>query len=293
MGNCLAGDNCIFSHDPSALVNRLTMDDGSLDMGTPPQQNLQPSLQLQDFDSFPALQSMGTNQWSNATYPNSMGPSAYQTNLYDGGGLGPPLPAFTKGQPSVQAVNGFSVRSSSRPTSRHQSREATPAIPVDDTDAFPSLGSAGSKMGKKHHGKRGGHGHSHSKESIPSSLADIVKMSPSPTPSLLRKGLMKNRSFTSSMEYGSAAQAIPSPQHVPWLETGEKANQLYLKARQDAIKHGGLRNKFLQRYVHLRCSQQSIRTISKRHMTVPHKPGTATTPAPPRPSACAARARTT
>lgn len=249
MGNCLAGDTCIFSHDPSALVNRLAMDDGSLLVGTPPQQNLQPSFQLQDFDSFPALQPLATNQWSNATYPNSVG---YQTNLYGGGGggFGPPL-GFSKGHPSVQTVNGFSPRSNSRPTSRHQSREATPAIPVDDNEAFPSLGSVGSKMGKKHHGKRGGHGHCHSKESIPSSLADIVRMSPSPAPGLLRRGLMKNRSFTGSREYGSAAQSIPSPQHVPWLETGEKANQMYLKARQDAIKHGGLRNKFLQRYIYL------------------------------------------
>ncbi|EMR62293.1 putative ccch zinc finger and smr domain containing protein [Eutypa lata UCREL1] len=36
------------------------------------------------------------------------------------------------------------------------------------------------------------------------------------------------------------------PKHIPWLETGDKANKGYLKARQEAIKHGGLRNKFLQ-----------------------------------------------
>ena len=45
-----------------------------------------------------------------------------------------------------------------------------------------------------------------------------------------------------------AAQAIPSPRHIPWFETGERANKAYLKARQDAIRHGGLRNKFLQRF---------------------------------------------
>lgn len=60
----------------------------------------------------------------------------------------------------------------------------------------------------------------------------------------------RNGSSTSirNGENSAAAQAIPSPQHVPWLETGERANKAYLKARQDAIKHGGLRNKFLQRY---------------------------------------------
>ncbi len=246
MNSCLAGDDCMFSHDPAALVNRLTMDDGSI-VGTPPQQSVQPNFQLQDFDSFPALQNMATNQWSSPSYPSSMASSGFQNNLYAGNGFGH-FPFPNKGSPSVQTVNGFSPRGNSRPTSRHQSREATPAIPVDDTEAFPSLGSSGSKGGKKHHGKRGGHGHSHSKENVPSSLADIVRMSPSPSPGTLRKGLLKNRSFTGSREYGTAAQAIPSPQHVPWLETGEKANQQYLKARQDAIKHGGLRNKFLQRY---------------------------------------------
>ena len=49
-------------------------------------------------------------------------------------------------------------------------------------------------------------------------------------------------------ENSAAAQAIPNPKHIPWLETGDKANKAYLKARQEAIKHGGLRNKFLQRY---------------------------------------------
>jgi len=250
MGNCLAGETCIFSHDPSALVSRLTIDDGSLVVGTPPQQNIQPSFQFQDCDSFPALQPMAINQWSNSSYPNSIGSSGNQSNLYGGGGFGVPPPSFNKGHPPTQLVNGFSLRSSSRPASRHQSREPTPAIlSVDDTEAFPSLGSAGTKAGKKHHGKRGGHGHAHSKDTLPSSLADIVRMSPSPSPGLLRKGLMENRSFTGSRENSTAAQTIPSPQHVPWLETGEKANQMYLKARQDAIKHGGLRNKFLQRYI--------------------------------------------
>lgn len=140
--------------------------------------------------------------------------------------------------------------SGSRHTSRHRSREPTPSpsiLPVDDTEAFPSLGAAGNKGAKKHHGKRGGHGHGHSnKENIPNSLADVVRMSPSPASSALRKGLMKNKTYSGGRD--NAANAIPAPQHVPWLETGAKANQEYLRARQEAFKHGGLRNKFLQRY---------------------------------------------
>ncbi len=142
---------------------------------------------------------------------------------------------------------GSSPRSQgSRPTSRQSSRPTTPSIlSVDDNEAFPSLGASGKSI-KKHHGKRG-HGHNNgAKESVPGSLADVVRMSPSPAPGLLRKGLMKSRSYVGSRENSAAANAIPPPEHVPWLETGERANQAYIKARQDAFKHGGLRNKFLQ-----------------------------------------------
>jgi hypothetical protein len=58
--------------------------------------------------------------------------------------------------------------------------------------------------------------------------------------------LRPTKSFTGSRENSAAAQAIPAPQHIPWLETGEKANTAYLQARQEAFKHGSLRNKFLQ-----------------------------------------------
>jgi len=51
---------------------------------------------------------------------------------------------------------------------------------------------------------------------------------------------------TGSRENSSAAMSIPPPEHIPWLETGENANRAYLKARAEAFKHGGLRNKFLQ-----------------------------------------------
>jgi hypothetical protein len=125
---------------------------------------------------------------------------------------------------------------------------------MDDNDAFPSLGSASSKPNKKHHGKRGGHGHGHKENYITNSLADIVKMSPSPSPGpgagrQDSKKIGRNGSSTNMRngENGAASQAIPNPKHIPWLETGDRANKAYLKARQEAIKHGGLRNKFLQR----------------------------------------------
>lgn len=249
MGNCLAGESCIFSHDPALLVDRLKLESTNAINGSSPS-SLHPSLQVQDFDAFPALQSGALSQWGKTS---SVSNPANLFNLSSSQGsngftLAPRRPvgrrtASMTGGPSSPKTN------SSRPTSRHQSRAPTPSIPaVDDNDAFPTLGSAGGKGGKKHHGKRGGHGHGHgNKESFSNSLADVVRNSPSPAPSLLRKGLMKRDSYSASRENSIAAQAIPAPQHVPWLETGDRANQAYMKARQDAFKHGGLRNKFLQR----------------------------------------------
>jgi hypothetical protein len=238
MGSCLAGDTCIFSHDPSHFMNRLALEGSS----TPPLQNAQPSFQLQDYNSFPTLQSSTPEQWSNS-YQN-----ANAFNNYPQIGFTPP-----SGFKNLQgyASDGSSQRS--RPNSRHQARESTPAAPsLDDTEAFPSLGTVAAKGAKKHHGKRGGHGHNHKESLTPSNLAEVIKMSPSPGPGQMRqdaKKMARNGSSNSirNGENSAAAQAIPSPQHVPWLETGEKANKAYLIARQNAIKHGGLRNKFLQR----------------------------------------------
>lgn len=234
-GNCLAGDACIFSHDPSALMAQVSLEQGA---ETPPI-DLQPAFQVQDFDSFPSLQAMANQQQLQMQLAQSLEQTPGDRNFRSGGavtappGLNP-LANFVPSQPS------------SRPSSRHNSRAPTPSIPgADDSEAFPSLGS-GIKIGKKHHGKRGGHGHSNREPSGPASIADVVRMSPSPAPAQLRKGLKPTRSFNGTRENSSAAQAIPAPDHIPWLETGEKANQAYLKARQKAFQHGALRNKFLQ-----------------------------------------------
>ena len=250
VGNCLAGDTCVFSHDPANLVNNMSLEDVNAGNGGP---NIHPSFQVQDYDAFPSLQSTMMNQWADG----SMFSGQYLPYNYGGShgsqGIVANAPGtFVEGRgDSFMLANlSSSPRShGSRPSSRHQSRAATPSIPsVDDTEAFPSLGSANLKGVKKHHGKRGGHGHNHGNKDItPSSLADVVRMSPSPAPSVMRKGLAKSRSYTGSRENSLAANAIQSPQHIPWMETGEKANQAYIKARQDAFKHGGLRNKFLQR----------------------------------------------
>ena len=249
MGNCLAGESCIFSHDPALLLNRMNL--GDTGMGTPPSQT-QPSLQVQDYDNFPVLQQQAIHQFTNSSSPSQTNAFAYSTSQ---GSNSIPIPAnrrhFDPRASSMSALSSSYGSSGSRPTSRHRSRDPTPSpsIPaVHDTEAFPSLGMGEIKGVKKHHGKRGGHGHGHSsKENIPNSLADVVRMSPNPAGGSFRKGAPKIRSHPSGRESNSTANAIPAPRSVPWLETGTKTNQEYLKARQDAVKHGGLRNKFLQR----------------------------------------------
>jgi len=215
MGNCLAGETCIFSHDPNQAMSKLSLDNG----GTPPSK----APQMQDYGAFPLLQ------------PGADGMSTF----------GNPSFGFIPSTGLKPFHPSESPRPRSRPGSRHQ-REQVPA--PDDTEAFPSLGSV--KTGKKHHGKRGGHGHGHKEAFVPNSLADVVKMAPSPGPSPRNeKRIGRNGSSVSirNGENSATAQAIPSPKHIPWLETGDRANKAYLKARQEAIKHGGLRNKFLQR----------------------------------------------
>ncbi|MCJ1306543.1 hypothetical protein MMC25_000186 [Agyrium rufum] len=188
------------------------------------------------------------NSYNSNNGNNYPGPRAFAGNAQE-------FRPGSRGRPSNIALESQSPRLfNSRPSSRHSARSTTPSIPaVDDTEAFPTLGSAlAAKGAKKHHGKRGGHSHAshNSKENIPNSLADVVRMSPSPVPGLLRKGLVKMPSYTGAStketNTSSAAAVIPPPEQIPWLETGEKVNSSYLKARQEAFKHGGLRNKFLQ-----------------------------------------------
>jgi hypothetical protein len=205
-------------------------------MGTPPQEFVQPMMHMPDQTAFPALQPGLADTWQTA--------AAYNRNQQG------PLKSFYphSQNPNNRNSNGYSSsRPHSRPTSRHQHREQVPSAPsVDDPEAFPTLASLNAKGAKKHHGKRGGHGHNnHHKENIPGSLADVVRMTPSPSPG--NRKVPKNTKAAASRENTAAAQSIPSPRNIPWLETGARANSQYLKYRQEAIKHGSMRNKFLQR----------------------------------------------
>jgi len=249
-GNCLAGDSCIFSHDPSALMEGLALGDAPY-LGTAPFEMMPQNLQIQDYSSFPALQGSETSLRSlYAANPNVAPPPGFMSRTAL-------APEFIPQSPSM---------------SRSQTSIVSSRFAPDDSEAFPTLGSAAIKGGKKHHGKRG-HGHNHrEKENQPSSLAEVVRASPSPSAQLNPRNNLKSKtSYIGSRENSTAAQGIPPPQQIPWLETGDRANRAYLKARQEAIRHGGARNKFLQRFDC--CTVVLWTTLTS---TVPLKRGTAT-----------------
>ena len=221
-GNCLAGDACQFSHDPALLINHISVGENAV-----PQ-----SFQLQDqYDQFPTLSGSNVR-------------SALQAGLAAGNTF---VPANQRSR-GVLANFGSNSRPHSRPNSRHQNRPEMPSsLSMDDPEAFPSLGSLSGKRGSKHHGHRSRHGHANMEKESASLLADVVRMSPSPAPGQQRKNETGRKIRTYGGSESAAARKIPEPQHIPWLETGSRANQQYLKFRQEAIKHGSIRNKFLQR----------------------------------------------
>ena len=224
-GKCLAGDSCQFSHDPSAFMASLSVNDGPAIYGTPPF-----GFQLQEqMEEFPNLQNQTQRPSSHTFVPQANGQ----------------FPTFTP-MSQQRGRGGYHHQgANSRPSSRHQNRpDAQSSLSMDDPEAFPTLASLNAKRASKHHGPRSRHGHSSLEKDAPSSLADVVRSSPSPAPSQRRVEAIKR--VRSAGQDSSAALKIPPPQHIPWLETGERANQQYLKYRQEAIKHGSIRNKFLQ-----------------------------------------------
>lgn len=218
-------------------MNSMSLNDPSL-ISTPPIDLLQPN--LSDFNSFPSLQSDASQQTNNFE-------STLRSMYSSSDSIAPP-PGFTSRH--ALAPDFVPGQQHSRPSSGHRSTAGSITdLGGDESEAFPTLGSAALRGPKKHHGKRG-HGHSHREKDMTSSLADVIRMSPSPnTMNSPRRALKPRQSYTESRENSAAAQSIPGPERIPWLETGEKANRDYLKARAEAIKHGGARNKFLQRFV--------------------------------------------
>lgn len=239
MGSCLAGEGCPFSHDPERLISNLSVSSSS----RPASPAIGSPFQVDSgSDAFPPLQSPGLEEQS--TNPYATRYPAHLSGFPGGKSIPPGLhPGLGRRSGSMTHLS----RPNSRPASRHQNRELNPTAPsVDDPDAFPTLAAVGAKnAGKKNQGKRNNREPNLGRENVPSSLADVVRMTPSPVSSK-GKSTSKNKD-TKSRENGAAAMSIPAPQNIPWLETGARANQQYIKFRTEAIRHGTVRNKFLQR----------------------------------------------
>ena len=245
MGNCLAGDSCIFSHDPALLMKRVNVSESAL--GISPAASHSDTL-ISDTDNFPALQGTSRQQFLSASPGRTF--THKRTDSQGSGNFTSTSRRHFEQRNPIRSGLASSFGSGSRPPSRHRSPQPvlSGSIPaVDDAEAFPSLGTTGTRTNKKHHGKRGGHGHNHAhKDNTPCSLADVVRTSPEPSPGPFHRGLAKTQSSSS---LSLTQSSIAAPRHIPWLETGPKADQEYIKARQEAFKHGALRNKFLQRQV--------------------------------------------
>ncbi|KAI5798797.1 hypothetical protein EDC01DRAFT_613695 [Geopyxis carbonaria] len=131
---------------------------------------------------------------------------------------------------------------------RERDVNASLVPPVDDADAFPTLSSVTSNPHKKRGGRQ--------KSDIPtgpSSLAEVVRMAPTPSSNSNRTSASPSNRWSGahsspSSKRGarSSAAQIPAPQQIPWLDTGSAINSMYLKFRKEALSHGVLRAKYLQ-----------------------------------------------
>ncbi|CAN9442931.1 unnamed protein product [Alternaria alternata] len=205
-GNCLAGDTCLFSHDPSALMARMAVSD----VQTPPI----PNFQMSDYES-PTLHYNGSPLGT----PSITSTATSLEQLYGLTRGGP-----TRPPPGLSPFANFTPGGGSRPQSRTGSSAAA------------------AKTGKRHHGKRGGHGHRKDARG-PNNPADVVRMSPVPAPvTPVRKGLRPTKSFTGSRENSVAAQAIPAPStHSVVRDRREGAAQAWNRSDSRAAKALSLR----------------------------------------------------
>lgn len=210
MGSCLAGETCIFSHDPTMSVSKMTLGSDSQTSTPPPSQ-----FQFQDPSSFPSLPQ---ENWGSSS---------------GSGSLVPPPPGFRFSPP----------RPSSRQLAPEWEQNHNLAPPVDDSEAFPSLGSVKTTSNKKRDRRN-----KNDVPAGPSSLAEVVRMgSPGPN-SVARNSTSSTRWPGGNTKKASRVSAahIPPPQQIPWLDTGNSLNRTYLKHRKEALNHGVLRARYLQ-----------------------------------------------
>lgn len=229
-GGCLAGESCMFSHDPSSLMSGVSLNDSTYAV-TPPLDGSQASFEVQDYAAFPALHGATSESSLKNLYASREGVTP-PPGLSSRSGL---APEFIPGKEFIPASHQLPKSTTS----------LTQQVSADNVDDFPTLGAAALRQSKRHHGKRG-HSNREREQTPSSSLADLVRMSPAPNP----QGSPRQRPARgrqAAKDANGAATSIPAPERIPWLETGDAANKAYMEARKEAIRHGGARNKFLQR----------------------------------------------
>ncbi|KAK2768587.1 hypothetical protein FQN54_000443 [Arachnomyces sp. PD_36] len=245
-GACLAGDGCSFSHDPSAVAGSLNANNGQTPNipGSPGSNNSPGTHPLRNsYDSFPALQSPGPEQW----------PSPSQTRYRGHAGAQGGSP-YRMGSPS----NGSKMRgknagmrlsqANSRPGSRQRNRDSNnSALSVDDPDAFPTLSSTNTKgSNRKQQTKKGQNKDTTHRNENNSSPLNVVRVpfSSSPIPHRPTSKLNSSQNYHASpipAEKAEAASAIPSPKNVPWFAK-EPRYEKYKYYRGEGIENWKMRN---------------------------------------------------
>lgn len=224
----------MFLHEYSALMAKMILEGTS----TPPPQQANGSPKLHDQDAFPTLRASdqglpaGGFDYHAATGSQN---NAYQAQFVSDAILDSHFRRQTHS------------RSSSRPVSRQQSRPSTPLHTRKNSDAFPALGSTATKKNRRHSGRRENVGldQTPGDSNGRRTMVEIVRAASSSLEQD-QEGAVQGKNSASFRKNGKTAHHILPPENIPWLETGQAVNKAYLQARQEAFKHGGLRNKFLQ-----------------------------------------------
>lgn len=222
-GSCLAGDSCMFSHDPTLAMEQMSLGQQVVSPGS----KLNPN--VSSFTYFPSLPAPSTRDQSSLQ-------SSIPRHAAEASEFVPSNPSES-GSPRIEARLRLSGNASAfQPRSRIESQPASGGRDNKVVDEFPSLAAAAAAR-RARNSRRG----SQNATSKPRNLADIVRTSTADDSSNPHQKTESHGGHTIR-----ASGHIPAPSRIPWLDTGSEANRAYLSARAEAIKHATVRNRFLQ-----------------------------------------------
>ena len=222
-GSCLAGESCVFSHDPALAIEQMNLGQPALTPGS----KLNPN--VSDFSYFPSLPTPATGEpaVNSLLIPRH---AAEASNFV-------PVNASDSGSPRSLPRSRLSGNASAfQPRSRPESRQASGQLNEGDVEEFPSLAAAAAAR-RIRNSRRS----SQNALNRPRNLADIVRHSTADD-----NNEVSPSSESHHIRSSENTRQIAAPTHIPWLETGSEANRAYLNARAAAMKHASLRNRFLQ-----------------------------------------------